>query len=86
MSKVEEQANKNNVIKNNANMFFILKYIDFLMRNNNQISKAFKGIYTYSERTEKNRITIVAAAAIATTGSKILEKKGSGGRSPRVNG
>ena len=56
------------------------------MCNNNQISKAFKGIYTYSERTEKNRITIVAAAAIATTGSKILEKNGSGGRSPRVKG
>lgn len=86
VSKVEEQANRNNVTNISASMFFILKFIGFLMCNYNQISKAFKGIYDYLERTEKNRITTVAAAPIATIGSKRLEKKGSGGSSPLVNG
>ena len=56
------------------------------MCNYNQIELAFKGIFDYLERTEKNKNIVTAAAPIATIGSKRLEKKGSDGRSPCVNG
>ncbi len=56
------------------------------MCNYNQIKKAFKGNKVYFDLTVKNRITVNAAAPIATTGSQKVEKKGSVGKSPRVNG
>ena len=40
----------------------------------------------YLLRTEKNRITVTAATPIAMTGSQRLEKKGSAGIFPLVNG
>lgn len=52
------------------------------MCNYNQIRLGIKGNFSYLERTEKNKITVTAAVVIATTGSKMLEKKGSAGNSP----
>lgn len=55
-------------------------------RKNRQLLNFFKGNYYYLLRTVKNRYTETAAAPTISTGSKIVENKGSAGISPFVKG